>query len=206
LLGAAASAFAASTVSAGLLTFTERASLPAHTVVPIDYQPVGLPAGVTTLFANDNGVTPVPAFETDTDPDHTWGNVPGKAAELYGIVDPARIFFSTPVIVPSLFATQAAGPAFFTVRGYLGNVLQWSQTGFMTYDVSNPQNTFTHVTNGAGILIDSLAFVNYRDNLLDDITVDAAPVPEPSSCVLFVLGAVGVFVAARRRQQLIHHR
>jgi hypothetical protein len=167
--------------------------------VPVDYQPVGLPNGVTTMFANDNGVTPVPAFETDTDPDHTWGNVPGQAAELYGIVDPARIFFSKPVWVPSLYATQALGPAGFTVKGYLGNVVQWSQTGFTTYDVNDPQNTFTHVTNGAGILIDSLAFVNYADNLLDDIEVDAAP--EPSSCVLFVLGAVGVFVAARRRRQ-----
>jgi hypothetical protein len=167
--------------------------------VPVDYQPVGLPAGVTTLFANKDSGTPVPAFETDIDPDHTWGNVPGKAAELYGIVDPARIYFSTPVFVPSLYATQALGPPGFTVRGFLGNVVQWSQTGFVTYDVNDPQNTFTHVTNGAGILIDSLAFVNYADNLLDDIEVDAAP--EPSSCVLFVLGAVGVFVAARRRRQ-----
>ena len=189
---------APSTASAGLLTFTERASLGPHAIVPIDYQPVGLPAGVTTLFANDNSATPVPAFETDTDPDHTFGNVPGQACEMYGIVDPARIFFSTPVVVPSLYATQALGPPGFSVVGFLGNVVQWSQTGFTTYNVNDPQNTFTHVTNGAGIFIDSLAFVNYADNLLDDIEVDAA-VPEPCSCVLFALGAVGVFGARRRR-------
>jgi hypothetical protein len=178
-------ATAATWAQADVLTFTELHSLGSDKPVPQNYQPVGLPPGIVTTFGSHDG-----NFSSDIFPDHTYGIDETRATELYGPNFNDSIFFSGgPVIVPSLYATQSSGPAGFTIEGRLNAITQWTATGFATYDPSNPQATFTQITAGIGIPIDSLFFTNYADNLLDDITVNS--VPEPSGIVLVALSLIG---------------
>jgi hypothetical protein len=88
--------------------------------------------------------------------------------------------FNTTVEVPSLWITR--GPF-----GSAGGVVTGSLAGQTKFTFTNSAglNTFVNVTSGAGVPIDRLAFSNFADNELDDVTVQA---PEPGMSLIALLG------------------
>ncbi len=145
----------------GIITFEDQDPATEDT---IDFQPnpytdaQGLPAGVTATFSDFGSWS--------QDQDHTPPD--GDGWLLYGNGDvpgDPSIVFNMPVEVPSIWVTSGPWGGAGTLKGYLGGVEQF------TYAHAAPQNTFVEVTQGAGRLIDTIAFSNFDDSEIDDLTI-----------------------------------
>jgi len=145
----------------GLITFEDQD--PAFQDGP-DMQPnpytdvLGLPAGVTATFSNFGSW---PNDQDHTPPDgagwllYGYGDAPG---------DPS-IVFNMPVEVPSIWVTSGPwGAVGSSLKAYLNGIEQFTYANTVA-------NTFVEVTLGARRLIDSIAFSDYSDSEIDDITI-----------------------------------
>ncbi|NJL31301.1 MAG: PEP-CTERM sorting domain-containing protein [Phycisphaerales bacterium] len=169
---------AVGSVNAGLINFEE---LPGdESAIATDYQPVGLPVGVSTTFTD--------GFLG------SFAGEPGSDGGLYVFIEVAdgTISFSGDVEVPSLFLDGTylgfGGFANGTVTGLLDGNTVW--TGSVAQGAG-----WTEITTGAGQTIDALAF-NGSFLGIDAVTVNSAVVPEPASLGLL---AVGGLMMLRRR-------
>lgn len=156
-----------------LITFSEQIAEDE----PMDPNPLtsahGLPGSLTATFSAFNAYS--------GDPDHTPDNPDNKL--VYGQSNSAlTIIFNQPVEVPSFFVT--IGPFGTADDVFTGSLAGQQQFTFTDNDRS--RTSFNEVTAGAGTLIDTLTFTNFRDSELDDITVLT---PEPV-CVPLVLSCV----------------
>lgn len=165
---------------AGIVTFSD---LPADSESPVasNYQPAGLPAGITTTFSNFNQYN----LLSEIIDDHT-----GDAANTYiwpETGSPATIEFAGgPVEVPSLWVNFDFGSD-ITVNGLLNGNQVWT-SGPVT------DENWVEVIAGAGISIDALSITGQYSRV-DDITVNA--VPEPATLGLVSIAGLGML--KRRR-------
>ena len=92
--------------------------------------------------------------------------------------------------------TLAGGPSPYGTVGQGGNVFEWEETDF---DLVNDSTSSLRGIRGGGVLFDAFLlsasarlFFNPADE--DGLGFRVASVPEPSSLLLGVLGAVGLLV------------
>jgi hypothetical protein len=146
----------------GLITFEDQDPAGLDTtgaMAPNPYTDLqGLPSGVIANLVNFNS--------WNADPQHT----PGGLWLVYGEPDgfapgDCLLTFNIPVEVPSLWVTT--GP-----YGTLGSSLKAYLNGIEQFAYTNTSfATITECTNGAGVLIDKIAFSNYGGSEMDDIMI-----------------------------------
>jgi hypothetical protein len=116
----------------------------------------GLPTGVTATFYNFNS--------WNADPQHT----PGGTWLVYGdntLPGDASLTFNMPVALPSFWVTTGPyGTLGSSLKAYLNGVEQFAYTNTEFF-------TFTEVTKGAKVLIDSIVFSGYVGSEIDDILI-----------------------------------